>query len=106
MRRYEWLSWKADMHSDFHVSSMQLKLGSRLTYDLTDARFGLPAHGPGIQLAPTSESNRQRLTLPRPVLALMSSGRDADTREIAAEAIAGMELGRFGAMHQPMKTLR
>jgi len=49
MRRREWLSWQADTRSGLHVSDMQLKLGSRLTYDLTSQRFGSPERGLSMQ---------------------------------------------------------
>ncbi len=48
-RRREWLSWQADTRSGLHVSDMQLKLGSRLTYDLTQQRFGSPERGLSMQ---------------------------------------------------------
>jgi hypothetical protein len=91
MRRQQWLSWQANMRSGFHVSTMQLKLGSRLTYDLTSQRFGTPK--PGMQLAYPSRSGNTlpNLTPPR----RETNGNDANLRAIAAAATKGVTLGKF-----------
>ena len=99
MRRREWLSWQADMRSAFHVSSMRLKLGSRLTYDLTNYRFGSPKDGLGMQVAYPSGSTPPGLILP----GRQPTGDNAT--EIAAAVTAGMPLGRF-ASAQPQLDLR
>jgi hypothetical protein len=91
MRRQQWLSWQANMRSAFHVSTMQLKLGNRLTYDLTSQRFGSPKQG--IQLAYSSRSGNTppSLTPPR----RETNGNDANLRAIAAAATTGVTLGKF-----------
>ena len=91
MRRQQWLSWQANMRSAFHVSTMQLKLGSRLTYDLTSQRFGTPK--PGMQLAYPSRlgNTLPNLTPPR----RETNGNDTNLRAIAAAATTGVTLGKF-----------
>jgi len=59
MRHDPWLSWKADTRADLHISAMQLKLGSRLTYDLTQARFASSAHVEDMQLVFHAIETRQ-----------------------------------------------
>lgn len=42
MHRRELLNWQMEARPDFHLGDMRVQLGHRLTYDITNARFGSP----------------------------------------------------------------
>jgi hypothetical protein len=84
MRHQEWLSWKTDTGSDFHVSAMQLRLAKRLTYDLTDPCVAPPTYRLGMPPAAASEGNGQLATRPRPVLALQPAPALAPTKQMTS----------------------
>jgi hypothetical protein len=105
MQHREWLSWQMDTRSDFHISNMQLKLGSRVTYDLGNRRFeslmrASSMRASSVQPLEPAESHGQLVTQLRPLAVLMRPAREAtndnaNMREIAAAAIGGVRLGQF-----------
>jgi hypothetical protein len=42
MQRRQWVNLQMDARSNFAISNMRLKFGNRVTYDVTNRRFGSP----------------------------------------------------------------
>jgi hypothetical protein len=59
MQRRQWLNLQMDTRSNFGVSNMRLKFGNRVTYDLTNRRFGSPASRASIPVERPSIRNPQ-----------------------------------------------
>jgi hypothetical protein len=66
MQRRQWVNLQMDTRSNFSISNMRLKFGNRVTYDLTNHRFGAPAAPGSIPLsAPSIHTPQPGLQAPR-----------------------------------------
>jgi hypothetical protein len=57
MHRRELLNWQMEARPDFHLGDMRVQLGRRVTYDITNARFGSPRHLPAMHIGMPSFRN-------------------------------------------------
>lgn len=105
MQHRELVNWQMEAHSDLQISNMRVKLGNRVTYDVTNRRFGSPSGRSAMQIelptlrnAPLNPSQQRplfaRSSAPSP--ATHDSGRDnSSMREIAVAAVAALSPARF-----------
>lgn len=105
MQHRELVNWQMEAHSNLHISDLRVKLGNRLTYDVTNQRFGSPSTRSAMQIGvPTFRNSPLNSSQPTPVFARTSaptsanrdSGRDnSNIREIAAAAMSALSPARF-----------
>jgi hypothetical protein len=99
MQHREWLSWQMDSRSGFHLSNMQLKLGSHVTYDLGNRRFEPLIRASSMQPMDAAAGHGQLLSQLRPTALIRPAHEvandNANIRDIAAAVIGGVKLGRF-----------
>lgn len=105
MQHRELVNWQMEAHSDLHISDMRVKLGNRVTYDVTNQRFGSPSARSAMQIGvPTFRNAPLNSSQPKPLFARTSaptparrdSGRDnSNIREIAAAAMSALAPARF-----------
>jgi hypothetical protein len=94
-----------EAHSNLHISDLRVKLGNRVTYDVTNQRFGSPSVRAAMQIeAPTLRNAPLSPSQPKPLFARTSapmpatrdSGRDnSNVREIAVAAMSALSPARF-----------
>jgi hypothetical protein len=112
MQHHEWLSVQMNSRADLHFSDMRLKLGNRLTYDVSNRRFGAPPSRSAMQLGSPSLRNGSAASQPLRASAFHSptptlSPREAAEsnsalREIAASAISAVAPARFSGLQRIM----
>jgi hypothetical protein len=112
MQHRELINWQMEAHSNLHLSDMRVKLGNRLTYDVTQRRFGSPSNRSALQIGiPSLRNGRLNPAQSRPLVARgpggvsgglssLSGGGDANRdnsniREIAVAAMAALAPARF-----------
>jgi hypothetical protein len=105
MQHRELVNWQMEAHSNLRLSDLRVKLGNRVTYDVTNRRFGSPSSLSAMQIGvPTLRNSALSLSQPKPLFARSSaptpashdSGRDnSNMREIAAAAMAALSPARF-----------
>jgi hypothetical protein len=105
MQHRELLNWQMEAHSNLHITDMRVKLGNRLTYDVTNQRFGSPSARSAMQIGvPTLRDAPLSPSQPKPLFARTStptpvrhdSGRDnSNIREIAVAAMSALAPARF-----------
>jgi len=101
MQHRELINWQMEGRPSLHLSNMRVKLGNRLSYDLSTRRFGSPANRSVIQLGTASlRDSTPGLALPRPGPVRTSATRDtnsdnSNTREVAVPAVAELAPARF-----------
>ena len=104
MQHRELVNWQMEAHSNLHISDLRVKLGNRVTYDVTNRQFGSPSTRSAMQIGPPTLRNAPLSPPPpRPLLAHGSapanhdSGRESsNVREIAA-AVAALTPARFSS---------
>lgn len=105
MQHRELVNWQMEAHSNLHISDLRVKLGNRLTYDVTNQRFGSPAARSAMQIGvPTLRNAPVSPSQPKPLFARTSAptparydpGRDnSNIREIAVAAMSALSPARF-----------
>lgn len=105
MQHRELVNWQMEAHSNLQISNIRVKLGNRVTYDLTNRRFGSPTARSAMQIGlPTLRNAPPGPSQPRPLFARSSaptpatreSGRDnSNIREIAVAAVSALSPARF-----------
>jgi hypothetical protein len=109
MQHRELVNWQMEAHSNLHISDLRVKLGNRVTYDVTHRQFGSPSSRSVMQIGIPTLRNASLNPVPsRPlfgrgsVAALSStpashdSNRDSSNfREIAIAAVAALSPARF-----------
>jgi hypothetical protein len=105
MQHRELVNWQMEARSNLHISDLRVKLGNRVTYDLTHQRFGSPSAASAVQIGvPTFRNAPLTRSQPRPLFAHSSaptsashdSGRDtSNIRELALAAVAALSPARF-----------
>jgi hypothetical protein len=105
MQHRELVNWQMEAHSNLHISDLRVKLGNRVTYDVTSRRFGSPSARSAMQIGlPTLRNAPPSPSQPRPLLAhspAPASGNHDSVRdnsnihEIAAAAVAALAPARF-----------
>jgi hypothetical protein len=105
MQHRELVNWQMEAHSNLHISNLRVKLGNRVTYDVTNQRFGSPSARSAMQIgvptlrnAPLSPSQPKALfaRTSAPTPARHDSGRDnSNIREIAVAAMSALSPARF-----------
>ena len=107
MQHHELVNWQMEAHSNLHISDLRVKLGNRVTYDLTGHRFGSPSARSALQIGVPTLRNAP-LSPPQPGPALArgstakpashgSNGDNANVREIAVAAMAAIAPAHFSA---------
>ena len=109
MQHRELINWQMDAHSSLHLSDMRVKLGNRLTYDVSARRFGSPSNRSTIQLGTASLRNSTPNFAPPGSMAATPASHSRDTnkdnsnmREIAVAAIGALAPARFTAAQRQM----
>jgi hypothetical protein len=111
MQHRELLNWQMEAHSNLHLSNLRVKLGNRLTYDVTQRRFGSPSNRSAMQIGTPSMRNVvQNPAQSRPLVSRSSAGvlgslpdrgevnRDnSNVREIAVAAMAALLPARLSS---------
>ena len=105
MQHRELVNWQMEAHSNLHISDLRVKLGDRLTYDVTNQRFGSPSTRSAMQIGvPTLRTSPLSPSQSKPMFARTSAptsvnhdfGRDnSNIREIAVAAMAALSPARF-----------
>jgi hypothetical protein len=105
MQHHELVNWQMEAHSNLHISDLRVKLGNRVTYDVTNQRFGSPSSRSAMQIGvPTLRNSPLSPSQPKPLYARSSaptpashdSGRDnSNMRELAVAAMAALSPARF-----------
>jgi hypothetical protein len=104
MQHRELINWQMEAHSNLHLSDLRVKLGNRVTYDVTNQRFGSPSSRSAMQVGVPTLRNSPLSPQPKPLSARSSaptpathdSGRDnSNMREIAVAAMAALSPARF-----------
>jgi hypothetical protein len=104
MQHRELVNWQMEAHSNLHLSDLRVKLGNRVTYDVTNQRFGSPSSRSAMQIGVPTLRNSPLSLQPKPLFARSSaptpathdSGRDnSNMREIAVAAMAALSPARF-----------
>ena len=115
MQHRELLNWQMEAHSNLHISDVRVKLGNRVTYDVTHNQFGSPSSRSAIQIGtPTLRNESLNPVASRPLFGRGSpatlsstpashdsntshdSNRDSSNfREIAVAAMAALSPTRF-----------
>jgi hypothetical protein len=106
MQHRELVDWQLEAHSNLHISDLRVKLADRVTYDLTNRRFGSPGTRSAMALGlPTLRYASLNPSQSRPVFAHNSAptpasrepaGRETSAfKEIAVAAVAALAPSRF-----------
>jgi hypothetical protein len=109
MQHRELLNWQMEAHSNLHISDLRVKLGNRVTYDVTHHQFGSPSSRSAMQIGIPTLRNESLNPVPsRPLFARGSvatlrsvpashdSNRDTSNfREIAVAAMTALSPARF-----------
>jgi hypothetical protein len=110
MQHRELINWQMEAHSNLHLSDLRVKLGNRVTYDVTNRRFGSPPTHAAMQIGmPSLRSHgevnpaQSRPLFARGVAGALDSGpvgRDtnkdnSNIREIAVAAMGALAPARF-----------
>jgi hypothetical protein len=107
MQHRELISWQMEAHSNLHISDLRVKLGNRVTYDVTHHQFGSPSSRSAMQIGIPTLRNASLNPVPsRPlfgrsaVATLSSTPRDSNRdssnfHEIAVAAMAALSPARF-----------
>jgi hypothetical protein len=115
MQHRELVNWQMEAHSNLHLSDLRVKLGNKVTYDVTNRRFGSPSDRSAMQIGiPSLRNGTPSTAQPRPVFAGNTSGvlrsppashdsnRDnSNIREIAAAAMAALAPSHFTSVQRP-----
>jgi hypothetical protein len=115
MQHRELLNWQMEAHSNLHISDVRVKLGNRVTYDVSHHQFGSPSSRSAMQIGIPTLRNESLNPVPsRPLWGRGSpatlgstsashdsnpshdSNRDSSNfREIAVAAMAALSPTRF-----------
>jgi hypothetical protein len=109
MQHRELVNWQMEAHSNLHISDLRVKLGNRVTYDVTHHQFGSPASRSAMQIGiPTLRNEPLNPAPSRPLFGRSSvatlsstpashySNRDSSNfRELAVAAMAALSPARF-----------
>ncbi|MEA3178426.1 MAG: hypothetical protein QOI59_1949 [Gammaproteobacteria bacterium] len=109
MQHRELINWQMEAHSNLKLSDLRVKLGNRVTYDVTNRRFGSPSGRSAMQIGiPSLRNDTLGPTQSRPLLARNPAGtpsaapavREANRdnssiREIAVAAMGALAPARF-----------
>ena len=104
MQHHELVNWQMEAHSNLHISDLRVRLGNRVTYDLTAHRFGSPSTQSAMQIGIPTLRNAPLSPQPGPVQARgstakpashNSNGDNANVREIAVAAMAAIAPAHF-----------
>jgi hypothetical protein len=109
MQHRELVNWQMEAHSNLHISDLRVKLGNRVTYDVTHHQFGSPSSRSAMQIGTPTLRNGSLNPVPsRPLFgrgsvatlsstpASHDSNRDTSNfREIAVAAMTALSPTRF-----------
>jgi len=107
MQHRELINWQMEAHSNLHISDLRVRLGNRVTYDVTHHQFGSPSSRSAMQIGIPTLRNASITPVPsRPLFGrgsgatLSSTPRDSNRdssnfREIAVAAMAALSPARF-----------
>ena len=73
MQHRELVNWQMEAHSNLHISDLRLKLGNRVTYDVTNRRFGSPSSRSALQIGVPTLRNSPLSPQPKPLFARSSA---------------------------------
>jgi hypothetical protein len=112
MQHRELVNWQMEAHSNLHISDLRVKLGNRVTYDLTGHRFGSPSARSALQISGLPTLRNAPLSPPQPAVLARSStakpashesnGDNANAREIAVAAMAAIAPAHFSPSQRQM----
>ena len=114
MQHRQILSWQMQPHANLRMSDMRLSVGSRVTFDLSNRRFGLPPRAAMQLSAPTLRNAPANVNRGGPMFARDSTStpgtrdralRDAprdnvNLHEIATAAMSAIAPARFTAVQR------
>jgi hypothetical protein len=68
MQRRELVNWQMEAHSNMHISDLRVRLGHRVTYDLTNRAFGSPETRSTLQIGvPSMRASPPGASQPKPL---------------------------------------
>jgi hypothetical protein len=108
MQHRELINWQMEGRPGLRLSDMRVKLGGRLTYDLSTRRFGAPSSRPAIPLGTASLRNSTPNFAPpsaisaRPPAPRETNKDNSNMREIAVAAVAALAPARFTPVQRQM----
>jgi hypothetical protein len=111
MQHRELLNWQMQGHSNLHSSDFRVKLGNRLTYDLTNRRFGSPSARSVMQIGLPTQRNSQNAPQVRAGFVAATAQRPVNReqvkdssglREMAAAAMSALSPARFTSAQRQM----
>jgi hypothetical protein len=121
MQHRELVNWQMEAHSNMRISDLRVQLGHRVTYDVTNQRFGSPATRQTMQLGVPSLRNQpiggtqpKALFAASPSVSAVASAGGASAihresfrdnsglREIASAAVAALSPARFTAAQRQL----
>jgi hypothetical protein len=111
MQHRELLNWQMEARSDLHIADMRVKLGNRVTYDVSNRRFGSPSRSvmqlgnPTLRTDPVSPAQPHALfahssasqpnsTTNSTSMAREAAPQNATMHDIAAAAMAALASAR------------
>ena len=112
MQHRELINWQMEARSNLHISDLRVKLGNRVTYDVTHRQFGSPSSRSAMQIGIPTLRNASLNPVPSQTLfgrgsvaSLSSTPRDSNRdgsnrdnsnfRELAVAAMAALSPARF-----------
>lgn len=115
MQHRDLVNWQMEAHSNLHLSDLRVKLGNKVTYDVTNRRFGSPSERSAMQIGiPSLRNGTPSTAQPRPLFASNSPGflrsppashesnRDnSNIHEMAAAAMAALSPSHFTSTQRP-----
>lgn len=111
MQHRELINWQMEGRSNLHLSNMRVKLGNRLTYDVTAKRFGSPSSLAAMQLGTPSMRNGTPNVAPSrgfgiataPAARDRAASKDnSNLREVAVAAMEALAPTRFTPTERQM----
>jgi hypothetical protein len=112
MQHRDLFNWQMEAHSNLRISDLRVKLGDRLTYDVTNRRFGSPASHTAMAIGvPTLRNAPINPSQSRPVFAHNSaashesgghdpSGEGSGIKDLAVAAMSALAPSRFTSVQR------